>query len=57
MKILFYKNRADPKYILSDSILLLPAASGITKLYCIGSVISLLRKIVGNSKCNKTIHH
>ena len=49
MKTLLYANRAEPKYISVISILLL-AYKNITKILlnyiaCIGSVISLLRKI------------
>ena len=53
MKTLLYANRAEPKSISVISILLLAAAGDITKLLnyvaCIGSVISLLRKIFGIS--------
>ena len=46
MKTLLYANRAEPKSISVISILLLTAA-GLLLNYvaCIGSVISLLRKI------------
>ena len=50
MKTLLYANRAEPKYILVISILLLAAALGIINyVVCIGSVISLLHKIFGNT--------
>ena len=48
MKTLLYANRVEPKSISVISILLLAAVGAITKL-CIGSVISLLRKIFDNS--------
>ena len=55
MKTLLYANRAEPKSISVMSILLLAAVGDITKLRftctyydtCIGSIISLLRKIFG----------
>ena len=49
MITLLYANRAEPKSISMISILLL-AADGILRNYvaCIGSVISLLRKIFDN---------
>ena len=47
MKTLLYANRAEPKSISVISILLLAAVGAITKLRCIGSVISLPRKIFG----------
>ena len=49
MKTLLYANRAEPKSISVISILLLSAVGDITKLRCMHSVISLLRKIFGNN--------
>ena len=49
MKTLLYANRAEPKSISVILILLLAAVGAITKLRCMHSVISLLRKIFANS--------
>ena len=61
MKTLLYANRAEPKSISVISILL-AAALGNTRLHfvvcnvaCIGSVISLLRKIFGVSLAFKMV--
>ena len=53
MKTLLYANRAEPKSIPVISILLLALNYLLNYVACIGSVISLLRKIFG---ITKTLH-